>query len=304
MNQRLKSIIKNIVPKFVLYRLLTLFSSLKTIKARRIFERAPETPAWLTWDILDSLQQKYPYPPEYGYDPQSLEQRGKERAGEILSLIRTRGKKINRFLELACCDGMVSCALQRKGKIVTAVDINPDGFDKRAVCEGVKFFQMDAAHLREFEDESFDFVFSYAAFEHFAEPELVLKEAIRVVKRGGYIYLNFGPLYMSPMGLHAYRSITVPYCQFLFPKELLNDFAHAKGLGRTDLTEVNGWTLEDYRKLWDRYSHRLKKSRYYEYLNVSHLDLIMEYPSCFKSKTKYFDNLTISIIEVLFKKIR
>lgn len=296
MNQRIKSIIKKIVPEFIFYKL-------STIKAKKIFERASETPIWLGRDILESLQQKYHFPPAYGYDPQSLEQRGKERAGEILSLIRKQKEKINTFLELGCWDGMVSCVLLRHGKITTAIDNRSEGFDERAVREGVTLLQMDAAHLQ-FEDESFDFVFSYDAFEHFAEPERVLQEAIRVVKTGGYIHLVFEPLYMSPMGLHAYRSITVPYCQFLFPKEMLQDFANVRGLGQIPFDQLNEWSLEDYRKLWNRYSHRLKGIKYYEIPDVSHLDLIMSYPSCFKSKTKCFDNLIISSVEVLFKKIR
>lgn len=305
-NQSLKSIIKKIVPKFVLYKLLTIFSMLKAIEAKKIFERAPETPVLLGWDILESLQQKYPFPPEYGYDPQSLEQRGKLLAREILNLIQTKTKKpknINTILELGCWDGMGSLFLQREGKKTTSIDIRSEGFDERAMRGGVTLLQMDAAHLQ-FEDESFDFVFSYGTFEHFPEPELVLKEAIRVVKRGGYIYLKFGPLYMSPSGLHAYRSITVPYCQFLFPKELLRDFAKAKGLMPINFAQVNEWSLEDFRKLWNRYSRRLKKIIYYENPKVSHLDLIMKYPSCFKSKTKYFNNLIVQSIEVLFNKIK
>lgn len=302
MNHRIKSIIKKIVPEFIHCKLLIIFLRLKTIKAKKIFERAPETPIWLGQDILESLQQKYPSAPEYGYDPQNLEQRGKERAREILSLIHKKKENINTFLELGCWDGMVSSVLQGNGKITTAIDNRSEGFDERAGREGVTLLQMDATYLQ-FEDESFDFVFSYDAFEHFADPELVLQEAIRVVKTGGYIYLNFGPLYMSPMGLHAYGSITVPYCQFLFPKEILQDFANAKGLGQINFAQVNGLSLEDYRKLWNRYSHRLKRIMYHEGLNVS-LDLVMKYPSCFKSKTKCFDNLIVSSIEVLFKKIR
>lgn len=303
MDRRLKSIIKKTVPKFVLYKAWNVFSRLATIKARKSFERAPETPVWLGQDILESLQNEYPFPPDYGYDPQSLEQRGKERANEILGLIRTKSEKVNTFLELGCWDGMVSCCLQRMGKTTTAIDSRSEGFDERAVRGGVTLLQMDAVHLR-FEDESFDFVFSYDAFEHFADPELVLQEAIRVVKREGYIYLVFGPLYMSPMGLHAYRSITVPYCQFLFPKELLKDFVNARGLMPVDFAQVNGCSLEEFRRLWNRYSYRLKTIGYYEIPDISHLDLIMKYPSCFKSKTKYFDNLMVSSIEILLKKIK
>jgi ubiquinone/menaquinone biosynthesis C-methylase UbiE len=275
---------------------------LEIIKAKKIFEHAPETPTWLERDILETLQQKYHLPPVPGYDLQSLEQRGNERARKILNLIRTKTEKINTLLELGCWDGMVSCALQRMGKITTAIDNRSKGFDKRAIREGVRLLQMDATYLQ-FEDESFDFVFSYDAFEHFAEPESVLQEAIRVVKTGGYIYLDFGPLYMSPMGLHAYRSITVPYCQLLFPKELLQNFVNEMGLETINFDQLSGWPLEDYRKMWND-SHRLKRVMYEERHDLSHLDLIIKYPSCFKSETKYFDNLIVSSIKVLFKKIR
>ncbi len=300
MRQRFKQIANKIIPKLVPQKLLLYKSSI--IKAKKILEKAPEEPFWLERDILESLQEKYPYPQEYGYDPQSLVKRGTRRARKILKLLRADKEKINTFLELGCWDGMVSCALQSMGKITTAIDKRSTGFDERAVSEGVKLLQMDATKLL-FEDESFDFVFSFDTFEHFSEPELALKEAIRVVKKGGYIYLEFGPLYMSSMGLHAYRSITVPYCQFLFPKELLIDFAMVRGLKPIDFDQINEWSLEDYHKLWKQYSHKLKIVRYHEKFDTSHVDLIMKYPSCFKTKTKYFDNLIVSSIEVLFKKI-
>ena len=196
---------------------------------------------------------------------------------------------------------MVSCCLCRKGKKVTAIDNRDVGFDKRASREGVRLLQMDATALR-FEDESFDFVFSYDCFEHFVSPEDVLREAIRVVRKGGYIYLEFGPLYYSSFGEHAYRSIAVTYCKFLFPKNLINDFATSKGLKPIDFSHVNGWSLESYRELWSKYSHVLKRVRYHENLDLSHLNLIVKYPSCFKCKSNSFENFIVSGISVLFQR--
>jgi len=276
------------------------------MRIRKILENAPTTPVWLESDKLEHLQKKYPYPSEYGYDPDTVKRRGNERSKEILSLIRRKIQKkdsIHSFLELGCWDGMVSCALHRKGYKVIGIDNQIEGFDERAISEGVNLIQMDAAQLL-FKDEDFDFVFSYDAFEHFNEPEMVLEEMLRVTKTGGYMYLSFGPLYMSPMGLHAYRSVSVPYCQFLFPNTLLQDFVRLNGLEEIDFNQVNGWSLMNYHQLWRKYSNRLKTILYYERPNVSHLDLIKKYSSCFKSKTDSLDNLTISIIEVLFQKIR
>jgi 2-polyprenyl-6-hydroxyphenyl methylase/3-demethylubiquinone-9 3-methyltransferase len=228
--------------------------------------------------------------------------RGRQRAAEIQRLIGKKKSDYSDFLELACCDGMVSSALKLEGKNATATDIQPGGFDPRAKKAGVEFLEMDASDLR-FSDESFNVVFSYAAFEHFPDPEKVLQEAIRVVKPGGLIYLNFGPLYMSPFGLHFYRSIPVPYCQFLFSPEILNIYSEKIGIDPPNYGSLNHWTLMDYRNLWTRYSHKLSRLRYYEHLNVSHLDLVSRYPSCFKGMTDNFDDLIVAEIEVLFAKV-
>jgi ubiquinone/menaquinone biosynthesis C-methylase UbiE len=301
-NKMLKSIIKSIVPESVLAKMQFALSVPKIIRAKRAFNRASTAPEWLGRDELESLQKQYPFIHKYRYDKQSLKLRGSERAAKIISLIRAEKANVKNLLELGCWDGMVCAALQRKGYITTAIDNRSEGFAEEAEREGVKLLQMDAAHLV-FENESFDFVFSFDGFEHFAEPELVLQEATRVVKTGGNIYLDFGPLYMSPGGLHAYRSITIPYCQFLFPLELLKSFAKEKGLLQNDFTYINKWPLEDFHNLWLRYSDSLKRIIYREKPAVKDLDLIIKYPSCFRSKTDHFESLLISSIEVLFKKI-
>jgi SAM-dependent methyltransferase len=267
---------------------------------KQIFAAATDVPSYLDIGALETLQKKYTYSSEYGYDAHALKVRGVARATQILCLPGAR--EANSFLELGCWDGMVSLGLCRKGKIATAIDNRDAGFDQRASFEGLSLIQMDAADLQ-LKDESFDFVFSYDTFEHFSSPEDVLREAIRVVRSGGYIYLEFGPLYYSPYGEHAYRSITVPYCQFLWPKKLLNDFCEQKGLDPIDFRHVNGWSLERYRKLWSKYSHTLKRVRYNERFNLSHLSLIRRFPSCFKSKSKHFERFIVAGMIVLFQKL-
>jgi SAM-dependent methyltransferase len=297
-----KSAIKQILPKSAIFHLQRGLRNFDTITARKIFRRSSKTPAWLTLDELEKLHKQYPPAPEYGYDSETLKMRGKQRARDIQRLIGRKKSCYSDFLELACCDGMVSCAFELEGKNATATDIQSGGFDPRAKKAGVEFLEMDASDLR-FNDESFDVIFSYAAFEHFSDPEKVLQEAIRVVRQGGLIYLNFGPLYMSPFGLHFYRSIPVPYCQLLFSTDTINIYSEKIGIDPPDFGSLNYWTLMDYRSLWNRYSHKLKRLRYYEHLNVSHLDLVSRYPFCFRSMTDNFDDLIVAEIEVLFVRI-
>jgi ubiquinone/menaquinone biosynthesis C-methylase UbiE len=297
-------LIRRIGKKFFSKRIINIFRNnlniLKLKNTRKLFNNSDYVPGFLEKNDLEVLQKKYPLPPEYGYDKNSLEVRGIKRAKEIFKL--QGAKKSHSFLEIGCWDGMVSCILSRNGKEATAIDKLSEGLDERAINEGIKFHQMDAENLL-FEDESFDFVFSYDSFEHFSNPEKVLTEAIRVVKKGGYIFLSFGPLYYSPLGEHAYRSITVPYCQILFPKNMLNNFAEQNDLALIDFNHVNGWSFDDYESLWTKYRKNLKVLKYDKFYNLEYLDLIKKYPSCFKDKSLNFDNFIVSSIDILFKKI-
>jgi len=302
----MRSLIKRIIPESVsrlarpCFQKLRNFSRLREKReTKQVFDDASEIPNYLQYDMLPLFQKQYPFPPEYGYDPKALEIRGDKRAVEILRL--PGAKKANRFLELGCWDGMVSCRLSRAGKSTTAIDSRDAGFDPRASSAGVAFLKMDAACLQ-FDSESFDFVFSYDAFEHFACPAAVLQEVIRVVRPGGHVYFDFAPLYFSPYGEHAYRSITVPYCQLLWPKQLLNDFCGENGLKPIDFSHVNGWSIREFRNLWHKHARLLRKIRYSESVDLSHLDLIRRFPACFKSKSTNFEDFIVAGISVLFQR--
>jgi ubiquinone/menaquinone biosynthesis C-methylase UbiE len=266
---------------------------------KQIVELASAEPEFLDYEMLGRLQEVYRPPGEYGYDPQTLRIRGVARARQLLKLPGI--KRAQTFLELGCWDGMVCAALAEQGRRATGVDYRSTGFDSRVQGPNVRLVEMDASNLK-FEDNSFDCVFSYDAFEHFEDPEAVLREAIRVTATGGYIYLDFGPLYYSPYGEHAYRSITVPYCQFLFSREMLGRFIEEKNLPQIDFRHVNGWSLDRYRALWRKYSHVLTQKRCEEAVDWSHLKLIQQHPSCFKSKAVEWENFTVSHIRVLFER--
>ena len=205
---------------------------------------------------------------------------------------------------MGCNEGMVCYYLNSMEKTAVGIDINDKFFDERAIKKKIPLIKMDASDLK-FEDESFDFVFTFDCFEHFPKPDKVLEEAIRVVRKNGYIYIVFSLPFTSPYGLHAFKTITVPYCQFLFPIDLMRKFAK-KLKGVSPLPEgdfpLNQWSTEDFRFLWKKHLDKLKIIKYHENYDLSQIDLIGQYPSCFKSKTENFDNLIVSSIEILFKK--
>ena len=290
-------------------KLFLIYSNSKLEEIKKIFNKSPSTPTYLGWNELIYLQNKYPFP--FSKHKQScysklLLNKGKNKSIKLMKLIKSKESNFRRFLELGCNDGMVCYHLKLMGKTAVGIDINSKYFDKRATKMNVELLEMDARQL-EFEDESFDMIFSFDCFEHFPNPDKVLEESIRVLRKGGLIYILFSLPYMSPYGLHAFETISIPYCQFLFPlnqiRKLAKSLKGVKPLPEGDFP-LNKWPTEDFRKLWIKFSDKVKVVKYNEIFDITHVNLIKRYPSCFKSKTNIFDNLLVSSIEVLFKKIK
>ena len=283
---------------------LYVLNTRKIERAKKAFKESNSTPEFLDYEQLELLHKKYPpISASEPYTTAQLRRRGKEYAKEVLKATNKHGINLENFLELGCYDGLVSAAIKREGKNAIAVDIRTDGFDEKAKSDGVKFYEMDATNL-DFEDESFDVVFSYAALEHFDRPDKVFDEAIRVLRPGGMFYLNFGPIFGSPFGLHGYTSVGVPYCETLFREEDLKKFTTEKGLLPINFDDhVNRWKLEQYRAIWKKNESVMEMMDYREMMNFDHVNLVYNYPYCFKSKHTHFDELIISSISGLFKKV-
>ena len=248
---------------------------------------------------MQALIGEFPFPPAYGYDPASVERRGTQRADALRALLPASGPRD--VLDLACFDGMTARALQLGGDRCTGVDLTTDGADPRAIAAGVTFARMDAMAL-EFPDASFDLVYSYNAFEHFADPAKVLSEALRVTRPGGHVHLHFGPLYGAAKGMHAYDRIPVPYCQHLFPLEQMNDHLAENGRTPIDPAHCNQWTVRQFRALWRSVSEQAEIVLEKEHTYTAAVDLITRYPSCFRSSTEHFEDLLVNIIHVVFRK--
>ncbi len=135
------------------------------------------------------------------YDDLSRITYNKAYLGSLFRLVpKPRGKKI---LEVGCSDGLVcDLLLNESPEIMVGVDIM-----KNVGCNysdpTIKYARMDGSNLM-FKDKTFDLCFSIATLEHCKDPFHVLEEMKRVTKKGGYCYVQVGPLHCSPYGHHMF----------------------------------------------------------------------------------------------------
>ncbi len=181
-----------------------------------------------------------------------------------------RGKEV---LDIGCGAGGKSLYYASCGaKNVTGIDIVPkyksDSIKlakKLNLQKKFQFVTADASHLP-FPPHSFDTIIMNDAMEHVAQPEIVLKEVMRVLKKGGRVFINFPP-YNHPFGAHLSDVIFIPWVHLFFnDKTLIAAYKDlVKGLpdgeerisfrisknqnGKEYFSYINKMTLKRYKKI-------------------------------------------------------
>ncbi len=82
-----------------------------------------------------------------------------------------------------------------------------------------RFVAADAAKLP-FESDSIDTIIMNDAMEHVAKPDEVLDECLRVLKKGGRLFVNFPPI-NHPLGAHLSDLIYIPWVHLFFSEKTL-----------------------------------------------------------------------------------
>jgi len=153
-----------------------------------------------------------------------------------------------------------------------------DLFDWREIYKKIKkeypeiriiFYQANLEKLKKILSESIDIYSSDAVLEHCQNLEAVLKEAVRVLKKGGIFYATFGPLYYCYGGDHlsGYDSFSSGYNHLLLNEKDYQDYV-TKWTPQTEVLKP-----EDNSKIW-------VENKLFSYLRVSEYLNLLE--SCFK----------------------
>lgn len=130
-------------------------------------------------------------------------------------------------LDVGCGEGGKTLYFLSLGaKSVAGIDAVSDYREKAvALAErlgfsgGYSFVTGDATSLP-FKDASFDAVTMNDFFEHVGSPEKALSEAMRVLRPGGRLYINFPPYY-HPYGAHLSDAINIPWVHMLYGEKTL-----------------------------------------------------------------------------------
>lgn len=153
-----------------------------------------------------------PDPPQeaysVGYDQAAAEFFGRRRASTHASHLLPHLRPGMRLLDGGCGPGTITTDLAEvvAPAEVVGIDVEPSQIDlarKKAVERGMLNVRFEVADLYSlpFPDESFDAIFLHGVLEHLGDPVRGLREAWRVLKRGGVLgarHADFGGFLLEP----------------------------------------------------------------------------------------------------------
>jgi len=129
------------------------------------------------------------------------------RSAKVLGYLERGGiRTLGRVLDDGCGGGGMCVSVAEEARSVVGIDL-ADRFRDAGVrlaqekgVRNIEFARADGTTLP-FAAGSFDLVLSHAVIEHVADPAAYLREARRVLKPGGVLFLQTAP-YLSPSGAH------------------------------------------------------------------------------------------------------
>jgi ubiquinone/menaquinone biosynthesis C-methylase UbiE len=139
-------------------------------------------------------------------------------ASEIVTAFANVGSVLEgcTVADIGCGDGIMSLGVCQRARPARLIGFDVNLTDsrillERAQAEGAASELPRALEFRQSNpastpagDNEFDYVYSWSAFEHIAEPISVLSEIRRILKVGGVFFLQLFPFYSSARGSHLW----------------------------------------------------------------------------------------------------
>ena len=188
--------------------------------------------------------------------------------------------KGKRLAELACGGGGKTVFFAKNGaKEVHGIDSNSifieqaNNFAKEKGVEGKCFFELGDARKTKYKGDYFDVVLLASVLEHVNDPEAMLREALRICKKGGAIIFNTEGYYHW-LGHHLWDALPIPWLH-LFTTEKQRTRLYKKA-------------VENYPDAKERIELRVN---YLNHITLRKLEKIFK----ILEKEKLFDKKTVTI---------
>ena len=222
----------------------------------------------------------------------AIQEYDKDNALDILlnSFSKRFLKEINNrvILDFGCGAGWQSLSLALNGaKSVTGIDSNSKQLNK-AIELAQKYKVRQKIEFKKATDKTdvskFDIIISQNSFEHFQNPEAILKMMKTLLKENGKIYITFGPPWFAPYGSHMQFFTKMPWINLLFSEKTVmkvrsyfrNDGALKYGNVESGLNKM---TIKKFEKIISNSGMKIAYKKYHAIkgINVlSFLSLIRE----------------------------
>lgn len=126
---------------------------------------------------------------------------------------------------------------------------------RKLAAAKLKYIPADAQNLM-FRNDLFDVVYSLNAFEHIPDPAAALREAIRVTRPGGMLYLRFDPVWTADSGSHFLHLIGAPWAHLLLSDDEIAEVMLSNGATTDEVAsyrnDMNRLPVSYYREAFPR----------------------------------------------------
>jgi SAM-dependent methyltransferase len=154
---------------------------------------------------------------------------------------RIRGKTV---LDFGCGCGTEAAEMAEHGaRRVVGIDIDEKSLE-RARAQAQQRGVADRTTFAADTNEPVDLIISLDAFEHFQDPDTILRKMAALLRPGGEVLSSFGPIWFHPLGGHFYS--VFPWAHLLFSEKALvrwRSLYKTDGLQSIAATGLNRMTI-------------------------------------------------------------
>lgn len=163
---------------------------------------------------------------------------------------RLRGKTV---LDFGCGGGTEAAEIAEHGaQRVIGIDIDKRSLE-RARAQALRRGVADRMTFATDTDEQVDAIISLDAFEHFQDPDAILRKMASLLRPDGEVVASFGPIWFHPLGGHFYS--VFPWAHLVFSERALvrwRSLHKTDGLQSIAATGLNRMTIRRFRKVVER----------------------------------------------------